>query len=47
MGGNRLHWPVDNYQSEGVRKTSFLTGNVITYHHTISAYINEYLPCFL
>lgn len=32
---------MDNYQSEGVRKISFLTENVITYHHTISAYLNE------
>ncbi|MCA1322155.1 bifunctional 2-polyprenyl-6-hydroxyphenol methylase/3-demethylubiquinol 3-O-methyltransferase UbiG [Bacillus tianshenii] len=39
--GNRLHWPVDNYQSEGVRETTFLTENVIKYHRTISTYINE------
>ena len=39
--GNRLHWPVDNYQSEGVRKTSFLAENVIKYHRTISTYIND------
>ncbi|MEF3303547.1 class I SAM-dependent methyltransferase [Paenibacillus sp. GYB003] len=38
--GNRLHWPVDNYQSEGVRETSFLTGNEIKYHRTISTYMN-------
>ncbi|MGE7762909.1 class I SAM-dependent methyltransferase [Peribacillus sp. NPDC097895] len=41
--GDRLHWPVDNYQSEGVRDTSFLTGNVIKYHRTISTYINDLL----
>ncbi|WP_057913711.1 class I SAM-dependent methyltransferase [Peribacillus muralis] len=39
--GNRLHWPVDNYQSEGVRDTTFLTGNVIKYHRVISTYIND------
>ena len=39
--GNRLHWPVDNYQSEGIRKTSFLSENVIKYHRTISTYIND------
>lgn len=39
--GNRLHWPVDNYQSEGIRKTSFLAENVIKYHRTISTYINN------
>lgn len=39
--GNRLHWPVDNYQLEGVRETIFLTDNVIKYHRTISTYIND------
>lgn len=39
--GNRLHWPVDNYQLEGVRETAFLTDNVVKYHRTISTYIND------
>ena len=39
--GNRLHWPVDNYQLEGIRKTSFLAENVIKYHRTISTYLND------
>lgn len=39
--GNHLHWPVDNYQSEGVRETTFLTENVVKYHRTISTYIND------
>ncbi|MGG1633948.1 methyltransferase domain-containing protein [Paenibacillus sp. FSL K6-3182] len=39
--GNRLHWPVDQYQSEGLRKTSFLTDNVIKYHRTVSTYMND------
>ncbi|ASK63819.1 SAM-dependent methyltransferase [Virgibacillus phasianinus] len=39
--GNRLHWPVDNYQTEGVRDTRFLTENVVKYHRTISTYIND------
>lgn len=39
--GNRLHWAVDNYQSEGVRETSFLTDNVIKYHRTLSTYFND------
>ncbi|QQK81855.1 class I SAM-dependent methyltransferase [Salicibibacter cibi] len=38
---NRLHWPVDNYQKEGVRETSFLNENVTKYHRTISTYINN------
>ncbi|OHX41430.1 class I SAM-dependent methyltransferase [Cytobacillus oceanisediminis] len=39
--GERLHWPVDKYQDEGVRETSFLTENVVKYHRTISTYIND------
>ncbi|MBT2653042.1 class I SAM-dependent methyltransferase [Oceanobacillus sp. ISL-73] len=36
-----LYWAVDNYQYEGKRKTSFLTGEVIKYHRTLSTYINQ------
>lgn len=39
--GNRLHWAVDHYQSEGLRETTFLTENVVKYHRTISTYIND------
>jgi len=39
--GNRLHWPVDHYQSEGLRETKFLTEHVIKYHRTISTYFND------
>jgi len=39
--GNRLHWAVDNYQSEGLRETTFLTENVIKYHRTFSTYVND------
>ncbi|MBM7693755.1 ubiquinone/menaquinone biosynthesis C-methylase UbiE [Peribacillus deserti] len=39
--GNRLHWAVDNYQTEGLRETAFLTENVIKYHRTFSTYIND------
>ncbi|MDQ0879426.1 class I SAM-dependent methyltransferase [Peribacillus sp. V2I11] len=38
--GNHLHWPVDNYQFEGLRETTFLTENVVKYHRTISTYMN-------
>ncbi|MGV3463676.1 MAG: class I SAM-dependent methyltransferase [Heyndrickxia sp.] len=39
--GNRLHWAVDHYQSEGLRETTFLNENVIKYHRTFSTYIND------
>lgn len=39
--GRRLHWPVDNYHTEGIRETTFLTENVIKYHRTLSTYINN------
>lgn len=39
--GKRLHWPVDHYQSEGLRETTFLTENVIKYHRTFSTYLND------
>ncbi|MCR8642864.1 class I SAM-dependent methyltransferase [Paenibacillus sp. N1-5-1-14] len=39
--GNIMHWPIDDYQSEGVRNTSFLTDNVIKYHRTVATYMNN------
>lgn len=39
--GNRLHWAVDHYQSEGIRETTFLAENVAKYHRTFSTYIND------
>ncbi len=39
--GNRLHWPVDRYQAEGLRDTPFLTAHVTKYHRTMSTYINS------
>lgn len=39
--GKPLHWPLDDYQSEGRRVTSFLTDNVVKYHRTISSYMNS------
>ncbi|QGH34280.1 methyltransferase domain-containing protein [Gracilibacillus salitolerans] len=41
QNGHRLHWPVDHYQTESIRQTSFLAENVIKYHRTISTYIND------
>ena len=39
--GNPMHWPLDYYQEEGIRNTSFLTEVVIKYHRTISTYMND------
>ncbi|WP_336774956.1 class I SAM-dependent methyltransferase [Paenibacillus sp. MMO-58] len=38
--GERLHWPVDNYQDEGSRIARFLDSDVIKYHRTLSAIMN-------
>ncbi|KAI9257793.1 methylase [Helicostylum pulchrum] len=38
--GEPLHWPVDNYFSEGVRHSNFLGADVVKYHKTIATYIN-------
>lgn len=38
--GEPLHWPVDNYFTEGARKANFLGADVVKYHKTLSTYIN-------
>jgi SAM-dependent methyltransferase len=39
--GNRLHWPVDQYFTEGIRKANFLGEEVIKYHKTLTTYLNS------
>lgn len=39
--GNRLHWPVDQYFTEGIRKVNFLGEEVIKYHKTLTTYLNS------
>lgn len=41
QNGNRLHWPVDTYFKEGLRKAIFLDEEVTKYHKTLTTYINE------
>lgn len=41
--GNRLHWPVDGYFTEGRRETIFLGETVPKYHRTLTTYIGELL----
>jgi 2-polyprenyl-3-methyl-5-hydroxy-6-metoxy-1,4-benzoquinol methylase len=37
--GNKLHWPVDRYFSEGKREAVFLGQKVIKYHRTLTTYL--------
>lgn len=39
--GNPIHWPVDKYFTEGVRKAVFLGEEVIKYHKTLTTYLND------
>jgi ubiquinone/menaquinone biosynthesis C-methylase UbiE len=39
--GNILHWPVDHYFTEGIRKASFLGEEVIKYHRTLTTILNS------
>lgn len=43
--GERLHWPVDNYQQEGLRYTQWMDGDVIKYHRTMETYVNTAIDC--
>lgn len=38
--GNRLYWPLDHYQQEGIRHTSFLGHTVTKYHRTLERVLN-------
>ncbi|WP_100012408.1 class I SAM-dependent methyltransferase [Lentibacillus sediminis] len=38
--GERLYWPVDDYQKEGLRQTQFLGMDVEKYHRSIATYFN-------
>ncbi|MGH7203830.1 MAG: class I SAM-dependent methyltransferase [Candidatus Levyibacteriota bacterium] len=38
--GNILHFPVDNYFSEGKREANFLGEKVVKYHKTLTTYLN-------
>lgn len=41
--GNRVHWPVDRYFTEGKRTAVFLGEEVVKYHKTLTTYINSLL----
>jgi SAM-dependent methyltransferase len=38
--GTALHWPIDAYQSEGERSTSWFIDGVVKFHRTVETYIN-------
>lgn len=38
--GRVLHWPVDRYFTEGVRKATFLGDEVTKFHKTLTTYVN-------
>ncbi|ETZ20232.1 bifunctional 2-polyprenyl-6-hydroxyphenol methylase/3-demethylubiquinol 3-O-methyltransferase UbiG [Pedobacter sp. V48] len=41
--GERIHWPVDKYFDQGIRKARFLGAEVVKYHRTLTTYINGLL----
>jgi len=41
--GERIHWPVDKYFDQGIRKAKFLGEEVVKYHKTLTTYINGLL----
>lgn len=41
--GAPLHWPLDHYQVEGIRHTSWLADDVVKYHRTVETYVNTLL----
>lgn len=43
--GKILHFPVDRYFEEGMRKTVFLGERVVKYHRTLTTYLDTLLKC--
>lgn len=43
VDGERLHWPVDDYQHEGPRRTRFMGGDVLKFHRTVETTVNTLL----
>jgi len=41
--GVKLHWPVDEYQAEGERRSRWFVEGVVKYHRTVATYINAFL----
>ena len=41
--GDPLYWPVDEYRSEGPRRTQWFVEGVVKYHRTMETYVNGLL----
>jgi len=41
--GERLHWPLDHYQDEGLRQARFLDHDVVKYHRTVATHLNTFI----
>ena len=46
-GGERLHWPVDDYQKEGPRHTQWMADDVVKYHRTTATLVNTLIEAGL
>ncbi|GGB04166.1 hypothetical protein GCM10011491_35360 [Brucella endophytica] len=40
VDGTALHWPLDRYQEEGERSTSWFVDGVVKFHRTVETYVN-------
>jgi SAM-dependent methyltransferase len=38
--GKILHWPLDDYQDEGVRHSTWMSDDIVKYHRTFSTLVN-------
>lgn len=45
--GERLHWPVDDYQSEGERHVRWMVDDVVKYHRTVASILNALIDAGL
>ena len=40
QSGTELYWPVDNYRTEGERRTTWFVDGVVKFHRTVETYVN-------
>lgn len=43
--GERLHWPVDDYQKEAPRRTQWMVDDVVKYHRATATLVNTLIDC--